>query len=133
MKFAVMGFAVAVVAMLSACNGQQQPPITNHSAVGNGIGSQYGNYVDQEDGEMRGPNGERCVVHTWDRPLTPTSLIRVRSASCESRENPGQMTSHEISREVIPVAVPEPEGTKPEERKSEDQKQEEKKADDAAQ
>lgn len=119
MKLAALGCTLALAALLSACNGQE-PPITNHSAMGNGVGSQYGNYVDQPDGEMVGPKGERCVVHTWDRPLTVTSIIRVRSASCESRENPGQMVSTEISREVVAI-TPE---TKPEDQKSEEKKAE---------
>lgn len=129
MKLAVLGSTLALTALLSACNGQQEAPVTNHSAMGNGVGSQYGNYVDQADGEMRGPNGERCVVHTWDRPLTATSIIRVRSASCESRENPGQMVSSEISREVVPVAAPEPAAEAQQKEKTPEEKMpEEKKA-----
>jgi len=123
MKLAALGCTLALAALLSACNGQE-PPITNPSAMGNGVGSQYGNYVDQPDGEMVGPKGERCVIHTWDRPLTVSSIIRVRSASCESRENPGQMIATEISREVVAI-TPEPapaakqEDKKPEEKKAE--------------
>ncbi len=127
MKLAALGSTLALAALLSACNGQE-PPITNHSAMGGGVGSQYGNYADQVDGEMTGPKGERCVIHTWDRPLTVNSIVRVRSASCESRENPGQMTSTEISREVVAIA-PEPAAeAKPEEKKSDDKKPDDKKA-----
>ena len=37
--------------------------------IGNGTGSQYGNYTGQFDGEMLGPDGERCIVFNWDRPV----------------------------------------------------------------
>jgi hypothetical protein len=73
-------------------------------SVGNGLGSQYGNYAARMDGEMRGPSGERCVIFNWDRPLTKDLAIRLRSASCESRERPGWMVSREISRTVMPIS-----------------------------
>jgi hypothetical protein len=73
-------------------------------SVGNGVGSQYGNYAAQMDGEMRGPSGERCVIFNWDRPLTKGFAIRLRSASCESKERPGWMVCTEISRTVIPIS-----------------------------
>lgn len=73
-------------------------------SVGNGAGSQYGNYAAQLEGEMRGPSGERCVVFNWDRPLTKDLALRLRSASCESAERPGWMVSREISRTIIPIA-----------------------------
>jgi hypothetical protein len=73
-------------------------------SVGNGVGSQYGNYAAQMDGEMRGPSGERCVIFNWDRPLTKDLAIRLRSASCESKERPGWMVCTEISRTVIPIS-----------------------------
>jgi hypothetical protein len=73
-------------------------------SVGNGVGSQYGNYAAQMDGEMRGPSGERCVIFNWDRPLTKDFVIRLRSASCESKERPGWMVCTEISRTIIPMS-----------------------------
>lgn len=74
-------------------------------SVGNGVGSQYGNYAAEADGETRGPAGERCVVFNWDRPLTPDLALRVRSESCESKERPGWMLCRELSRTVIPIAA----------------------------
>jgi hypothetical protein len=68
------------------------------------VGSQYGNYAAQVEREMLGDRGERCVVFNWDRPLTNELAIRLTSASCESKDHPGLMTSHEISRTVIPLS-----------------------------
>ena len=72
--------------------------------VGGGSGSEHGNYAAQMDGEMKGPSGERCVLFNWDRPLTKDLAIRLRSASCESKDHPGRMTAMEISRTVIPIS-----------------------------
>ena len=94
--------------LLAACSTPKpllppaNPPLP--LAVNNGHGSQYGNYAAKEDGEMRLPTGERCVIFNWDRPLTPNLAIRLRSASCESKERPGFMTCIELSREVIPLS-----------------------------
>ena len=74
-------------------------------SVGNGVGSEYGNYAAQEAGEMRGPNGERCVVFNWDRPLTHDLALRVQSTSCELKERPGWMVCRELSRTVISIAA----------------------------
>ncbi|MCW2245120.1 hypothetical protein M2352_000711 [Azospirillum fermentarium] len=70
----------------------------------NGSGSEFGNYPAQEDGEMRGPDGERCVIFNWDRPLTDTQALRLRSMSCESREKPGWMVGRDLARTVIPLS-----------------------------
>ncbi len=72
--------------------------------VGDGHGSQYGNYAAQADGEFKGERGERCVAFNWDRPTGDGLAIRYRSASCKSAEQPGLMVSHDISRTVIPIA-----------------------------
>lgn len=53
---------------------------------------------------MRGPAGERCVIVDWDRPLTKDLAVRLRSASCESKERPGWMVAREISRTIIPLS-----------------------------
>ncbi|CCG40482.1 hypothetical protein [Magnetospirillum molischianum] len=73
--------------------------------VGNGIGSQFGNYPAQPEGEARGPLGERCVVVNWDRPLTKELALRLQSVSCDSKDlPPGKMAAREISRTVIPLS-----------------------------
>jgi hypothetical protein len=53
---------------------------------------------------MLGPNGERCVLYNWDRPLTKDLALRLKSASCESRKGSGLYISHDISRTVIPLS-----------------------------
>ncbi len=80
------------------------PPPDLAPTIGNGAGSQFGNYTAQTDGESRGPSGEPCVVYNWDRPLTTGLALRLRSASCESAEHPGRMNAHEISRTIIPMS-----------------------------
>src|SRR5256885_14968310 len=103
MRLAVACCAVSTAFALSACSST---PVANlPMSVGNGVGSQYGNYAEQMDGEMRGPSGERCVIFNWDRPLTKDLALRLRSASCESSERPGWMVSTEISRTVIPISA----------------------------
>jgi hypothetical protein len=99
--------------LLSACSSSKPPPppsiqsapaIDLPLAINNGVGSQYGNYAAQVEREMLGERGERCVVFNWDRPLTAELAIRLKSASCESKEHPEMMVSHEISRMVIPIS-----------------------------
>jgi hypothetical protein len=81
------------------------PAPTMPLSVENGLGSQYGNYAAQEEGETRGPSGERCVLFNWDRPFTVGFVIRVQSQSCESKENPGRMVATEVSRLIVPVTL----------------------------
>jgi hypothetical protein len=97
--------ACCSVSIALASSGCSSIPAANlPMSVGNGLGSQYGNYAARMDGEMRGPSGERCVIFNWDRPLTKDLAIRLRSASCESKERPGWMVSREISRTVMPIS-----------------------------
>jgi hypothetical protein len=101
MRLAIACCSASIV--LASCASSPPAPDIPMS-VGNGAGSQYGNYAAQLEGEMRGPSGERCVVFNWDRPLTKDLALRLRSASCESAERPGWMVSREISRTIIPIA-----------------------------
>ncbi|HVI53281.1 MAG TPA: hypothetical protein VM661_18885 [Candidatus Sulfotelmatobacter sp.] len=94
----------AVVLALSGCASSSPPSADLPLSVGNGVGSQYGNYAARMDGEMRGPSGERCVIYNWDRPLTKDLAVRLRSASCEAKERPGWMLCRELSRTVIPIS-----------------------------
>lgn len=87
---------------LSACSNLMNDGLP--MSIGNGSGSQYGNYSAESDGEMKGPSGERCVVFNWDRPISKDYALRLRSASCESAERPGWMVCRELSRELIPIA-----------------------------
>jgi hypothetical protein len=102
MRLVVACCSVSLALALSGC--ASAPAVDVPMSVGNGVGSQYGNYAAQMDGEMRGPAGERCVIFNWDRPLTKDLAMRLRSASCESKEHPGWMVATEISRTVIPIS-----------------------------
>lgn len=109
-RWSFTGLTAAIA--LSACSSSKPPqpsPLPAPSvelplAINKGVGSQYGNYAAEIEREMLGERGERCVVFNWDRPLTAELAIRLKSASCESKEAPGMMTSHEISRMVIPIS-----------------------------
>lgn len=91
------GFLAMALSGCASTDGQVQ-------SFGNGTGSEYGNYVPQADGEMRGPAGERCIVFNWDRPLTRDLAVRLTSASCESKTHPFWMDTRELSRTVIPLS-----------------------------
>jgi hypothetical protein len=108
MRLAVMscagwGRAGSIGLALCGC-ASAPPPIPHPLSVQHGLGSEHGNYAAQADAEMRGPDGERCVVFSWDRPLSDGLVVRLRSASCESKEHPGWMTARELSRTIIPMA-----------------------------
>ncbi|MFD2232268.1 hypothetical protein [Phaeospirillum tilakii] len=77
------------------------PPV----AIGNGLGSEFGNYPARPDGVATGANGETCTLFDWDRPLGHDLALRLRSASCEAPGRPGTMVSTELSRAVIPLAA----------------------------
>jgi len=101
------GSFMAVALVLCGCSTTPQnapKAIELPPSVGNGVGSQYGNYGAEMAGETRGPDGERCVLFNWDRPLTKDLALRMVSASCDSKEHPGWMVPREISRTVIPIS-----------------------------
>ena len=98
------GFVSIGLALCSCSSPRTTPAAGPPLSVGSGLGSQYGNYAAQMDGETRGPSGERCVVFNWDRPLTKDLAVRLRSASCEAPEHPGRMVATELSRTVIPMS-----------------------------
>jgi hypothetical protein len=103
-----LAFACCAIAItLSGCTSGSKPPseaVTLPPDVGNGVGSQYGNYGGRFDGETRSPSGERCFIFNWDRPLNKDFAIRYSSASCESKEHPAWMTTTTFTRKVIPIA-----------------------------
>lgn len=72
--------------------------------VGNGVGSQYGNYEMRPAGETHDAAGNRCVVFNWDRPLNKNFAIRYSSASCESRAHPVWMNTTDYTRAIIPIS-----------------------------
>ncbi len=103
MRRAVVGCAGSIGLVLCAC-ASTPPPAPPPLSVEHGLGSEHGNYAARADGEMRGPEGERCVVFNWDRPLSNGLVVRLRSASCESKEHPGRMVATELSRTIVPMA-----------------------------
>jgi hypothetical protein len=95
---------LAVAACSSGPSPQPAPAARLPLSVGNGVGSQFGNYAARSVGETRGAAGERCVVFDWDRPLDQHLAVRVKSMSCDSKERPGWMIATELSRTIIPIA-----------------------------
>jgi hypothetical protein len=104
MRLAIVCCMISTMLVLAGCSSRSAPVVDPPFSVGNGVGSQYGNYAAQMDGEMRGASGEDCVIFNRDRPLTKDLATRLRSASCESKEQPGRMVSTELSRTVIPLS-----------------------------
>jgi hypothetical protein len=98
---------LTLVFVLSGCATQvaRPPDRTLPLTVGQGMGSQFGNYAATMDGEMVDQSGRRCVVWNWDRPLTADLVVRLRSASCESADHPGRMVAVELSRTIIPLSA----------------------------
>ena len=103
MRLTVAGWAGSIGLAVCGCASTPPPPL-HPLSVEQGLGSEHGNYAALADGEMRGPAGERCVVFNWDRPLSNGLVVRLRSASCESKERPGRMVAIELSRTIIPLA-----------------------------
>jgi hypothetical protein len=109
MRLAVACGALALAASLSGCSSTPAPPPEATPPelpldVGSGHGSEFGNYATLEAGETKLPTGERCTVYVWDRPYTKGTVIRYRSASCESRDHPNWMTARDLGHEIIPMA-----------------------------
>ncbi|HTT99682.1 MAG TPA: hypothetical protein VMF58_16660 [Rhizomicrobium sp.] len=71
--------------------------------VGNGVGSEFGNYEMRAAGETRDAAGNRCTIFNWDRPLNRDYAIRYTSESCESREHPGWMNATTYTRTIVPI------------------------------
>jgi hypothetical protein len=106
MRLAIACCFVSTALAMSGCASPKgtAPAPDLPPSVGNGVGSEHGNYGARMDGETRGPAGERCVIFDWDRPFTKGFAIRYRSLSCDSAERPGWMVGTEISRTIIPIA-----------------------------
>jgi hypothetical protein len=72
--------------------------------IGDGVGSQYGNYEMLPGGETHDADGDRCVIFNWDRPLNKNYAIRYSSESCESKDHPIWMNTTAYMRTVIPMS-----------------------------
>jgi len=71
--------------------------------VGNGIGSQFGDYAMLPGGDAKGPAGQHCVVFNWDRPLNKDFAIRYSSLSCDQPDKPWKTTTP-YTITVIPLS-----------------------------
>src|SRR5690606_12092230 len=91
---------------LSGCSTVAEKPLseTPPFEIENGPGSQHGNYAARLSTASLGADGERCVTYNWDRPLANGLALRMRSASCASRERPGLFVARELSRTIIPLS-----------------------------
>src|SRR5579862_399937 len=95
--------AILVLPVLADCapNPPQELPFT----VGGGLGSQHGNYAATPSSEVfTDARGNRCPVWNWDRPISATLVLRLRSASCPDIRNPKWMIGVELGAQVIPTA-----------------------------
>lgn len=108
----VMRSATIVGVLAVALAGCTATPVSNSVPargtlpldIGNGTGSQYGNYEMRPASETRDAAGNRCVVFNWDRPLNKNFAIRYSSASCESKDHPIWMNTTSYTRIVIPIS-----------------------------
>jgi|HubBroStandDraft_2_1064218.scaffolds.fasta_scaffold2161572_1 hypothetical protein len=92
--------------LLAACGGSSKPPpAVVPMDVGGGIGSEYGN-VDASlaQDEYTDADGNKCPIFITDRPLTSTTVLRIRSASCPSKDEPGTLVAVELDRKVVALA-----------------------------
>lgn len=96
--------AVALSGCASMVPTRRRPPDALPLDVGDGIGSQYGNYEMRSAGETHDADGDRCVIFNWDRPLNKNYAIRYSSESCESKDHPIWMNTTAYTRTVIPMS-----------------------------
>ena len=106
------GPMLALPVMIASCAGKPAaPPPPPAPAlpfyVGSGAGSEHGNYASHESGEMIAPDGSRCITYVWDRPIDAQYALRLRSASCPSKERPGLYVATELERTIIPRSASE--------------------------
>ena len=105
MRTAIAALALTALSACSSLEGSKpQPAGQLPPDVGNGVGSQYGNYEMRAAGETKDAAGNRCIVFNWDRPLNKDTAIRYSSLSCESKEHPVWMTTTPYTRKVIALS-----------------------------
>jgi hypothetical protein len=97
---------VPLLLLLAACGGSSAPPATVVPIdVGGGRGSEFGNVDATESADTyTDANGNKCPIFTTDRPLTTTTVLRIRSASCPSPDEPGVLVAKELDRRIVAVA-----------------------------
>lgn len=103
------GLVLTAALLLTSCSGDRAPPAPPPAMapapfyVQGGAGSEHGNFVSVPDIETTGPGGVHCVIYVWDRPLTPQTVLRLRSQSCQDPRNPNFYIATELERLVIPM------------------------------
>lgn len=96
--------AAGALLLLGGC-ASVTAPLPAPLAIGDGKGSEHGNYPTVPTGEThRGPDGSLCPVFEWDRPLDATTAIRYRSTTCPIPDQPDKFFSFNLDRQVIPLA-----------------------------
>jgi hypothetical protein len=100
----LMAAALLALPTLAGCtsNPLQELPFT----VDGGLGSQHGNYAATPSSEVfTDARGDRCPAWNWDRPISATLVLRLRSASCPDSRNPKRMIGVELGAQVVPMAM----------------------------
>jgi hypothetical protein len=108
MKLPVLACAISVAVALSGCAAPPAPkPVVAAPLlppdIGNGIGSQFGNYGGKLAGDAKGPAGQHCVVFNWDRPLNKDFAIRYSSLSCDQAGKEWKTTTT-YTRSIVPIS-----------------------------
>jgi hypothetical protein len=100
---ALAASAVLALASLAGCASSSPPQLP--FTVGGGLGSQHGNYALAPSNEVFiDVRGDRCPVWAWDRPISATQVLRLRSASCPMVGNPKRMIGVELGAQVVPMS-----------------------------
>jgi len=95
--------AILLLPVLADC--ATNPPRELPFTVGGGLGSQHGNYAATLSSEVfTDARGDRCAVWNWDRPISASLVLRLRSASCPDIRNPKRMIGVELGAQVVPMA-----------------------------
>ncbi len=100
------GLALAPPLFAASCGGDPPVPAPSPSqpfTIGAGTGSEHGNYGSYSQAEMITAEGRHCVTYVWDRPIDSNWALRLRSASCPDKADPGRMVAIELDRMFVPL------------------------------
>ena len=99
----LMAAAMLALPTLAGCSAN--PPRELPFTVGGGLGSQHGNYAATLSSDVFiDARGDRCPVWNWDRPISASLVLRLRSASCPDSRNSKRMIGVELGAQVVPTA-----------------------------
>ena len=95
--------AILLLPVLADC--ATNPPRELPFTVRGGLGSQHGNYAATLSSEVfTDARGDHCAVWNWDRPISASLVLCLRSASCPDVRNPKRMIGVELGAQVVPMA-----------------------------